>query len=169
MQKAKSYAPGLTKARTPEPMQSDKEKNWYRFHETPYPGHKLSFGPNGPAPVPPPQFRFDSSAKSVKRKLSTSSKGPEKSAMKKRTRTRLGEGTKRRSNAEEFHANFSKSERNELYARYTKFLISIRFDVKHFTTSLQSLCLPTDIICKVHEKMKRPDWDIFMKIMADEE
>ncbi|KAF8473542.1 hypothetical protein BDZ91DRAFT_406030 [Kalaharituber pfeilii] len=175
MQKAKSYAAGSTPARTPESMQSDKEKNWYRFHDTPYAGHKLDFG-RGRSLLPPPaapQYRFDSPTRPSSKHRSKPTKSParkqQKSALKRRSRSRLADGVARRSNAEEFHANFSKKERNELYASYTRFLTALKFDVKQFASSLRNMCLPTEMILKVHDHMKRSDWDFFMKIMADEE
>lgn len=178
MRKAKSYAPGSTPARTPEDMQSDKEKNWYRFHETPYAGHKLDFGRGrSSTTLPPPsrpEYRFESPTRQAsKRKTPRSSKSSAKkqprSTMKKPSKPKLGEVMPRRSNVEEFHANFSGRERNELYASYTRFLTAIRFDVKAFATSLQQMILPTEIILKIYEEMKRSDWDFFMQLMADEE
>jgi len=176
MKKAKSYAPGSTPARTPDHMQSDKERNWYRFHETPYAGHKLDFGRGRSlTSLPPPskpEYRFESPTRNAsKRKTPKSSaKKQQKSAMKKRsTKAKLGEVVPRRSNAEEFHANFSGRERNELYASYTRFLTAIRFDVKQFARDLRELRLPTNTILEIHERMKRSDWDFFMRIMADEE
>ena len=177
MQKAKSYAPGSTPARTPEHLQSDKEKNWYRFHETPYAGHKLDFR-RGRTLLPPPrpEYRFESPTRTPsKRKSSKSSRSgkssakKQKSALKKRAKPKLGELAPRRSNAEEFHANFSGKERNDLYAGYTRFLLAIKFDVKQYASLLQNLCLPTEFILAIHDGMKRSDWDYFAKILADEE
>lgn len=176
MKQAKSYAPGSTPARTPDHMQSDKEKSWYRFHETPYAGHKLDFGRGRSLtslrPPSKPEYRFESPTRNAsKRKTPKSSaKKQQRSAMKKRlSKAKLGDVVPRRSNAEEFHANFSGRERNELYASYTRFLTAIRFDVKQFARDLRELRLPTDTILKIHERMKRSDWDFFMRIMADEE
>ncbi|KAF8424433.1 hypothetical protein BGX38DRAFT_524834 [Terfezia claveryi] len=176
MTKAKSYAPGSTPARTPDHISSDKETNWYRFHETPYAGHKLDFGRGrSVTSLPPPlkpEYRFESPTRNAsKRKTPKSSaKKQQRSAMKKRSsKATLGEFVPRRSNAEEFHANFSGRERNELYASYTRFLTAIRFDVKQFARDLRELRLPTDTILNIHERMKRSDWDFFMRIMADEE
>lgn len=178
MQKARSYAPGSTPARTPDHLQSEKEKIWYRFHETPYAGHKLDFGRGrSHTSLPPPSrpdYRFESPTRNgSKRKTPKSSKSSakkqQKSAMRKRSKPSVGEIVPRRSNAEEFHANFSGRERNELYASYTRFLTTIRFDVKQFATSLRDLHLPTDTIIKINENMKRADWDFFIRIMADEE
>ncbi|RPB19235.1 hypothetical protein L211DRAFT_643887 [Terfezia boudieri ATCC MYA-4762] len=175
MKKAKSYAPGSIPARTPDHIQSDKETNWYRFHETPYAGHKLDFGRGrSVTSLPPPskpEFRFESPTRNAsKRKTPKSSARKQRSAMKKRSsKATPGEFFPRRSNAEEFHANFSGRERNELYASYTRFLTAIRFDVKQFARDLRELRLPTETILNIHERMKRSDWDFFMRIMADEE
>lgn len=173
IQEANSYAPGSV-TRTPEDLQSDKEKNWYRFHETPYAGHKLDFGLRRPL-LPPtcnPEYRFETPTRATKK-----TKAPKpavhssrkRSALKKKSKLKLGEVVARQSNAQEFHSNFAGRERNELYASYTRFLTSLRFDVKRFAQDLRELTLPTTTILEINDTMKRADWDFFVKIMADEE
>src|SRR5690606_1831784 len=117
-----------------------------------------------PAPPPKPEFRFDSPTK--QRVSSVGSKSYSKSSLRKKKMGRLGDHG-RRSNSEEFHANFTKQE--DLYMSYTRFLHSIRFDVKEFTQSLRKLLLPTDTILKVHDKMSDREWELFLTVMADEE
>lgn len=172
---ANSYAPGSV-ARTPEDLQSDKEKSWYRFHETPYAGHRLDFGIGRPL-LPLncyPEYRFETPTRATKKLKADkqaihSSRRQHRSAFKKKSKFRLGDLVTRQSNAQEFHTNFTGRERNELYASYTRFLTSLRFDVKRFAQDLRELTLPTTTILEISDTMKRADWDFFVKIMADEE